>query len=194
MTPIITFDVTGSTKATIEGESFTKYVSHGKINGKFENGMITGAAMKFIAPASGVLSLYVVDVGSGKEVAITEEGNGNEDRLCVLPYSNGKRECMRKHTGRSRKDLLYGSTGIHGRFVGISYMSGAPVVSVKARPGETVQIDAVPEAGMTTKGMSVTGAAGSAVDVTMAGANQGTFCDAGGKCNDRCKFYKRRRN
>ena len=60
LTPIITLDVTGSTKATIEGESFTKYVSHGKINGKFENGMITGAAMKFVAPASGVLSLYVV--------------------------------------------------------------------------------------------------------------------------------------
>ncbi len=74
-------------------------------------------------------------------------------------------------------------------------MSGAPVVSVKARPGETVQIDAVPESRNDNKGnKSVTGAAGSAVDVTMAGANQGTFCDAGGKCNDRCKFYKRRRN
>ena len=40
--------------------------------------MITGAAMKFVAPASGVLSLYVVDVGSGKEVAITEEGTATK--------------------------------------------------------------------------------------------------------------------
>lgn len=175
LTPIITLDVTGSTKATIEGESFTKYVSHGKINGKFENGMITGAAMKFVAPASGVLSLYVVDVGSGKEVAITEEGTATKTDSAYYHIATAKENVCASIPVEAGKTYYMGVLGSKGRFVGISYMSGAPVVSVKARPGETVQIDAVPEAGMTTKGMSVTGAAGSAVDVTMAGANQGTF-------------------
>ena len=58
LTPMMTLDVTGSTKATIEGESFTKYVSHGETNGKFENGMITGAAMKF--SSTGFRSAFVI--------------------------------------------------------------------------------------------------------------------------------------
>lgn len=175
LTPMMTLDVTGSTKATIEGESFTKYVSHGETNGKFENGMITGAAMKFVAPASGVLSLYVVDVGSGKEVAITEEGTATKTDSAYYHIATAKENVCASIPVEAGKTYYMGVLGSKGRFVGISYISGAPVVSVKARPGETVQIDAVPEAGMTTKGMSVTGAAGSAVDVTMAGANQGTF-------------------
>lgn len=175
LTPMVTLDVTGSTKATIEGESFTKYVSHGTTNGKFENGMITGAAMKFVAPASGVLSLYVVDVGSGKEVAITEEGTAAKTDSAYYHIATAKENVCASIPVEAGKTYYMGVLGSKGRFVGISYMTGAPVVSVKARPGETVQIDAVPEAGMTTKEMSVTGTSGSAVDVTMAGANQGTF-------------------
>lgn len=76
------FDVSssGSTSAVIDGKTFTNYISSGD-NGKWSSGAAIGTALKYVAPADGTWTVYVIDLGGnatepekGKEFCVTKEG------------------------------------------------------------------------------------------------------------------------
>ena len=77
------FDVSSSGKAaiTIDGKSFTNYISSGD-NGSWSSGAAIGTALKYVAPADGTFTVYVSALGGdtknnegkGKELCITKAG------------------------------------------------------------------------------------------------------------------------
>lgn len=137
---------------TIDGESFTGYVSS-LVNGKFENGTITGSAFKFVAPSDGVLTAYTTNLGNTKRFLIIKEGATSESDNLVESMGIGGNISISAPVEKGQT-YYTGVTGSKGRFVGISFTAGAPVVSVSAMNGEEIQIDTSPADGYKTESIT----------------------------------------
>lgn len=165
----------GSTNATIDGIKFTKYISHASTNGTFSEGTITGTALKFVAPEDGVFSVYCVDVGAGKTLCICEEGTKEVANSLYSHTPSAKSNLKASVPVEAGKTYYAGVLGSKGRFVGAGFMSGAPVVTISAYNGDTVQIDASPAEGYMTESVTVTDGSGNAVPMEKISSDRFTF-------------------
>ncbi|MCI5891932.1 MAG: pectinesterase family protein [Clostridiales bacterium] len=129
------FDVSssGAAKISIDGKSFTNYISSGD-NGSWTNGIATGTALKYTAEKYGTLTVYVTSLGGnatepekGKELCITKEGVSNNKQNV-----DGESAYYKNTTGSSINkslsiDVTPGNTyyayvaGSKGRFVGAEF-------------------------------------------------------------------------
>ncbi len=176
LTPMI--DMTsGSTSVSFDdGKTFKTYVSHASTNGTFADGIITGTALKFVAPASGVFTVYLVDVGAGKEVCICEEGTASKTDALYYDKPEVKSKVMASVSVEAGKTYYAAVLGSKGRFVGANFTPGAPVVSLKAYNGDTVQIKTIPKVGYSADAnVTVTGKDGDNVAVTAQSSGIYTF-------------------
>lgn len=138
---------------TIAGESFNGYVSHSTVNGKYENGTLTGTAFKFVAPSDGVMTVYTTNLGENKKFLIIKEGATGEADYLAQSFGVGGNISISAPVEKGQT-YYTAVTGSKGRFTGISFSYGAPIVSVKATTGDEVQVDATPEEGYRTESIT----------------------------------------
>ncbi len=128
----LVFDVSasGSTNATIDGKSFTNYISSGS-NGSWSNGKGTGTALKYTADRNGKLTVYVVDLGNNKELCVTKEGVSDSKQNVPGEAVYFKNETGAGISKSASIDVTAGSTyyayvaGSKGRFVGAEFVASA---------------------------------------------------------------------
>lgn len=138
------FDVTasGSAKVTIDGKSFTNYISHKTDNGSWSNGVGSGAAFKYVADRYGKLTVYVCDLGGatyegdqiikeGKELCITKEGVSNHKQNVPGESAYYRNNANGSIDTSISLDVAPGETyyayvaGSKGRFVGAAFEASA---------------------------------------------------------------------
>ena len=119
------FDVSSNGKAevTIDGKSFTNYISSGD-NGKWSGGAAIGTAFKYVAPEDGIFTIYVSKLGNDKEICITKadasDNKTNAEGISAY-YKNGTGAALHKSLSLAvKKGETYYTyvAGSKGQFVG----------------------------------------------------------------------------
>lgn len=148
--------------ATVDGEKFSGYITHADENGAFPYDPSRKTALRFVAPADGVLTAYAVNIGDNKNFLI-----GDEESETVLVQTNGLsgRDQSISTPVEAGKSYLITIAGSKGRFVGVSFTLGAPVVTTTAYSGDTVTVTAAPNSGFVTGEVTATTADGDSVTV-----------------------------
>ncbi len=151
---------------TIDNIAFNGYVAHGSVNGYLASTGKDRSGFTFIANSDGVLTAYCQNVGANKDFVIIEDSAATESEALASSIEEGKSgNCSITAAVKANTTYYIGVLGSKGRFGGISFTAGAPVVSVLAKAGETVQITATPNDGCKTESVSAAAADGSAVEV-----------------------------
>lgn len=106
-----------TTSATIDGETFDYYIT-GADNGGWTNGIAKdgGVGLKFVAPADGSWTVYLVDLGSNKTFYL-----GSPDKEVKADGTQGAKHAL---TIDVKGGMTYYATvaGSKGRFVGAKYV------------------------------------------------------------------------
>lgn len=133
--------------------------------------VFTGGYLKFVAPSSGVVTAYLKLNSNKTFTAVDDEGNV----VCSETNTGANAGMSFKFPVTKGKTYNFAAGGGNNEIYGVSFMSGAPVVSVKGVAGDVIQIDAVPSQGYTTKTIKAEDSRGKALNITMNGTDQGTF-------------------
>lgn len=106
-----------ATSATIDGETFDYYIT-GADNGGWTNGIAKdgGVGLKFVAPADGTWTVYLVDLGSNKTFYL-----GSPDKEVKAEGTQGAKHALSIEV---KGGMTYYATvaGSKGRFVGSKYV------------------------------------------------------------------------
>lgn len=158
--------------ATIDGENFSGYITHADENGAFPYDPSRKTALRFVAPSDGVLTAYAVNIGNTKNFLI-----GDEETSTIITQTTGTsgRDQSISAPVEAGKSYLITIAGSRGRFVGVSFTVGAPVVTTTAYSGDTVVVTATPNEGFFTEEVTATTADGDNVTVVSDGANAYSF-------------------
>lgn len=158
---------------TINGITFSGYVAHASLNGKTDG---TGSGFEFTPDEDGVLTVYIQNLGANKNATILEAGKSEAEAVASSIASGISGDCCISGTLKAKTTYYITVMGSKGRFMGMSYISGAPVKSVTAKAGETVKITAVPDNGYVTKNIRCTAPDGTEVRLeSNAGLTENTF-------------------
>ncbi len=122
-------DSSGAAKVTIDGKSFTNYISHSSLNGTWSSGAASGTAYKYSATRNGILTVYVTNLGNNKELCITKEGVSSNK-----VNEEGEAAYYKNETGSAENkslslEVTAGNTyyayvaGSKGRFVGAEFIA-----------------------------------------------------------------------
>ncbi len=164
---IATYDMTYTpTNFTIGENSLTGYVAHGVING-YVDPQRDRTGLLFTPKTDGVLTAYAHNVGSNKNFVIIENTAKNEEEALASSMKEGiSKNCSITAAVKAGVTYYIGVLGSKGRFAGISFISGAPVVSVLAKAGETVEITATPNAGYKVSEIGAVSSDGTDIELT----------------------------
>ena len=126
---------------TIDGASFAGYVT-GTNGAGWSDGAATGAAIKFVAPDDGALTVYVRNVGgSDNEKTFVLMQEGAADTSEALDSFTGKSEDTAMKINVTKGTTYYGfSQGSKQRFCGVKFEAGGTV-----DPGETTAPTPTPD-------------------------------------------------
>ena len=161
---ISTYDMTYTAlKRTINGEDFTGYVTHGTMNGNI-NG--TGSGFEFTPTEDGVATIYVSNLAANKDAVIVEAGKTATQALASSVALGVSGDCAISATLKANTKYYITVLGSKGRFMGMSYIGGAPVVSTFATKGETVEIVATPNDGYKVDSISAVDVNGNTISLT----------------------------
>ncbi|MCC8098062.1 MAG: hypothetical protein LIO44_05835, partial [Eubacterium sp.] len=154
---------------TLNDESFTGYVAHSSTNGYLASTGRERSGFTFTPASDGVLTAYVSNLGANKNFVIIDDSETSESKALVSSQDptvlSGNTYLSAAVTAGTT--YYIGVLGSKGRYMGISFSPGAPVVSVLAKSGETVQITATPNDGYVVESVSAADANGNAVELTM---------------------------
>ena len=116
------------------------YLTTTATNGKFDSstGTISGTAMKYVASATGVLTVNFSNVGATKEVIIVSEGT--TDKTAAEFYELGAQSASA--LVESGKTYYISVLGSKGRFVSAEFVEGMPATPT---PSPTPDPNATPE-------------------------------------------------
>lgn len=140
-------------KVSIGDTSFDGYVAHSSKNGYVDG---SGSGFKFTPAEDGVLTAYVSNLGATKDFIIVEAGSPATAALASSMELGLSGNCSINATLKAGSTYYITVLGSKGRFLGISYSAGAPVVSTLAKAGETVEIKATPDSGYKVDSITVT--------------------------------------
>lgn len=162
--------------STIDGVNYAGYIkTDPKQNGDFSDGVLKGSALKFVAPSDGVFWISTYNLGANKRFVIIEEGaSSKEDNVA---YSYGTQGNIGISAPVEKGKTYYTAVlGSGSQFIAASFTPGAPVVSVKAYQGDTVQVDTIPAEGYSPHAMpTVTDKNGNNIDVQIVNYGRYTF-------------------
>lgn len=150
-----------SAKHTTSGEDFTGYVA-ASING-FADATKDRSGFLFRPDSDGILTAYVHKLGANKNFIIAENGKAETEALVSSKDKGLSGQCSLSTPVSAGVTYYISVLGSRGRFAGVSFVSGAPVVSTLAKPGETVQITATPNEGYYVKEVTATDEKGNTI-------------------------------
>ncbi len=121
----------GSTDTTINGETFSYYVS-GAADGTWSNGAATGTAFRYTAAENGYLSAYITKLGSNKTAYILQEGaESREDCISFVLGADGTEQIITAPVEAGNTYYIFVASS-KGRFTRIMFDTQAPLIWWKA--------------------------------------------------------------
>ncbi len=169
-----TYDMTFKKSTTkVNNKSFEGYVAHASQNG-YANG--SGSGFKYVPKEDGVLTAYVGNLGANKNFIIVEVGKDANSAIAssqTPTIISGN--CTISGFVEAGKEYYVTGTGTKARYVAVSFTSGAPSVSVMAKPNETVKISATPNEGYYTSKISISDEKGNVISCNDISSNEKTF-------------------
>ncbi|MCD8158542.1 MAG: hypothetical protein LUD77_06535 [Clostridiales bacterium] len=168
LVPTCDMTFTKSSQSVVD-QSFTGYVAHSSTNGYLASTGRERSGFTFTPASDGVLTAYVSNLGANKNFVIIDDTETSETKALVSSQTptvlSGNTSISAAVTAGTT--YYIGVLGSKGRYLGISFSPGAPVVSVLAKSGETVQITATPNDGYVVESVSAADSEGNAVELTM---------------------------
>lgn len=154
---------------SVGDQSFTGYVAHSSTNGYLASTGRERSGFTFTPTSDGVLTAYVSNLGSNKNFVIIDDSETSESKALASSQDPTVLSGNTVLTAAVTAGTTYyiGVLGSKGRYLGISFSPGAPVVSTLAKCGETVQITATPNDGYIVEAISAVDANGNTVELDM---------------------------
>ncbi|MCD8090111.1 MAG: hypothetical protein LUD81_05720 [Clostridiales bacterium] len=154
---------------SVGDETFTGYVAHSSTNGYLASTGRERSGFTFTPASDGVLTAYVSNLGSNKNFVIIDDSEEAEAKALA---SSQEPTILSGNTSISAAvtagtTYYIGVLGSKGRYLGISFSPGAPVVSVLAKSGETVEITATPNEGYVVSSVSAKDTDGNSLELDM---------------------------
>ena len=116
-------------KRVIEGVEFTGYISHPTMNGSWSGTTVDPAkstVLKYTAPADGVASFYLSNVGTNKKICVGQDGmsKGEIEEAGIVGTGDDMVVPINVKSGSTYYVYVAGSKG---RFIGVAFEEGASV-------------------------------------------------------------------
>jgi uncharacterized protein YjdB len=113
----------GNTTKTIEGEDFNAYVASSATNGVI-NG--TGSGFAFTPDVNGTLTVYVCDLGNGKELVIIEDGETDKTAgpLYYKNESGASADIAKSAAVTAGQKYYISGLGTKARYLGLHFEPG----------------------------------------------------------------------
>lgn len=151
---------TSMSNVTIGGNSFNTYVSS-TLNGYVDSGRDRSGFL-FTPDEDGILSVYIGNLAAEKNFIVAPNGTAESAAIASSKELGLSGYCMMNAVLSAGTTYYIAGIGTKGRFIALSYIGGAPIVSRLAKKGDSVQITAIPKDGYKTLKITATNKAANA--------------------------------